>query len=104
MRKALWVVRDTITTATAIDALIEDAATRAIFDLVVQVRGRGDAYYRSSLEPRAEALTEDGLDPLDRLIRYGGTAGLRAPPGGQRGFAWSQPGKTLPLGPPHNLH
>ena len=76
MRKALWVVRDKITSAAAIDDLLEDAATRGIFDLVVQVRGRGDAYYRSALEPRAEALVED-IDPLDRLVRYGAAVGVR---------------------------
>ena len=53
MRKALWVVRDRITNAHAIDELLADATTRGIFDLVVQVRGRGDAYYRSKLEPQA---------------------------------------------------
>ena len=85
MRKALWVVRDKVTTASAIDDLLEDAATRGIFDLVVQVRGRGDAYYRSDLEPRAEALTGD-IDPLDRLIRYGAAVGVRihADSGGAR--------------------
>jgi hypothetical protein len=39
MRRALWVVRDKITTPEAIDDLLEAAAVRGIFDLVVQVRG-----------------------------------------------------------------
>src|SRR5437867_12601062 len=100
MRKALWVVRDKITTAKAIDDLIEDAATRGIFDLVVQVRGRGDAYYRSELEPRAEALLED-IDPLERLIRYGGTAGLRLHPWANVYFVRSPPDRPLPKDPEH---
>ena len=104
MKRALWVVRDKITTANAIDDLIEDAATRAIFDLVVQVRGRGDAYYQSSLEPRAEALTEDGLDPLDRLIRYGGTAGIRVHAWANVYFVWSHPEKRLPIDQRHIVH
>src|SRR5919204_3104207 len=103
MRKALWVVRDKITTASAIDDLIEDAATRAIFDLVVQVRGRGDAYYRSELEPKAEAITED-LDPLDRLIRYGGTAGIRVHAWANVYFVWSHPEKRMPLDASHVVH
>ena len=103
MRKALWVVRDKITTAKAIDDLIEDAATRAIFDLVVQVRGRGDAYYRSELEPRAEPITED-LDPLDRLIRYGGTAGIRVHAWANVYFVWSHPEKRMPLDRSHVVH
>jgi len=59
MRKALWVVRDKITSAAAIDDLLEDAATRGIFDLVVQVRGRGDAASASSEDTDA-ALDDAG--------------------------------------------
>ena len=105
MKKALWVVRDKITTAKGIDDLIEDAATRGIFDLVVQVRGRGDAYYRSDLEPRAEVLLED-IDPLDRLIRYGGTAGIRVHAWANVYFVWSHPERALPKDPKHlvNAH
>jgi uncharacterized lipoprotein YddW (UPF0748 family) len=101
VRKALWVVRDKITTSSAIDDLIEDAATRGIFDLVVQVRGRGDAYYRSDLEPRAEGLTEEGLDPLDRLIRYGAPAGIRVHAWVNVYFVWSDPQRRLPRDPSH---
>ncbi|HET7700439.1 MAG TPA: hypothetical protein VFM06_06195 [Candidatus Limnocylindria bacterium] len=60
MRLALWVVRDRITTARAIDDLLADAATRGIFDLVVQVGGRGD---------------DDSS--LDHLVRYGAAVGVR---------------------------
>jgi len=78
MRKALWVVRDRITTAKAIDDLLADATTRGIFDLVVQVRGRGDAYYRSELEPQALALAGsdlaggafENLSLLQRLVQH----------------------------------
>src|SRR5256885_6603140 len=50
--------------------LLADATTRGIFDVVVQVRGRGDAYYRSELEPQALALAGSDLDPLDHLVRF----------------------------------
>jgi uncharacterized lipoprotein YddW (UPF0748 family) len=103
MRKALWVVRDKITTATAIDDLLEDAATRGIFDLVVQVRGRGDAYYRSALEPRAEALVED-IDPLDRLVRYGAAVGVRIHAWANVFFVWSHPERKPPMDPAHLVH
>ena len=103
MRKALWIVRDKITSAAAIDDLLEDAATRGIFDLVVQVRGRGDAYYRSDLEPRAEALTED-IDPLDRLVRYGAAVGVRIHAWANVFFVWSHPAKQLPKDRTHLVH
>lgn len=99
-RKALWVVRDKITSAPAIDTLITDAATRGIFDLVVQVRGRGDAYYASALEPRAETLTED-VDPLDHLVRYGATAGIRTHAWANVYFVWSHPDRMPPRDPSH---
>ena len=100
MRKALWVVRDKITTPQAVDDLIEASATRAIFDLVVQVRGRGDAYYESALEPRAESLAA-GFDPLERLVRYGGTAGLRIHAWVNVFFVWSHPDRAMPKDPSH---
>ncbi len=100
MRKALWVVRDKITTPEAVDDLIEASATRGIFDLVVQVRGRGDAYYDSALEPRAESVAP-GFDPLERLIRYGGTAGLRIHAWVNVFFVWSHPERAMPKDPSH---
>lgn len=105
-RKALWVVRDRITTARAVDDLVTDAATRGIFDLVVQVRGRGDAYYRSTLEPRAEALVDPALDPLEQLIRSGSTVGLRIHAWANVYFVWSDPERRAPADASHvvNAH
>lgn len=104
-RKALWVVRDKITSASAIDSLITDAATRGIFDLVVQVRGRGDAYYAPGLEPPAEALAGD-LDPLDRLVRYGAAVGIRIHAWANVFFVWSHPERRPPRDAAHvvNAH
>lgn len=99
-QKALWVVRDRITTAGAIDDLVTDAATRGIFDLVVQVRGRGDAYYRSTLEPRAEALAAD-LDPLAQLIRNGSAVGMRVHAWANVYFVWSHPERRAPVAAAH---
>ena len=75
-QKALWVVRDRITTRTAIDDLLADAVGWNVRDLMVQVRGRGDAYYASALEPRAEALADAALDPLAHLVRGGAAVGV----------------------------
>ncbi len=105
MRKALWVVRDKITTAAAIDDLLTDAATRGIFDLVVQVRGRGDAYYAPGLEPRAESVAAD-FDPLGHLARYGAAVGARIHAWANVYFAWSHPERRAPSAPAHlvNAH
>jgi uncharacterized lipoprotein YddW (UPF0748 family) len=47
--------------------------------LIVQVRGRGDAYYRSRWEPRSETLAGQppGFDPLDAVVKGAHAAGLK---------------------------
>jgi uncharacterized lipoprotein YddW (UPF0748 family) len=98
--KALWVVRDKITTKSAIDDLMADSTTRGIHDVVVQVRGRGDAYYTSSLEPRAEGL-DDSFDPLEHLVRAGAAVGVRVHAWGNVFFAWSSKEGALPKSAKH---
>jgi uncharacterized lipoprotein YddW (UPF0748 family) len=99
--KALWVVRDKITTKSVIDDLMADATTRGIHDVVVQVRGRGDAYYDSRLEPRAETLADGGFDPLAHLVRAGAAVGVRVHAWGNVFFVWSSPEGALPVAPEH---
>ena len=78
-----------------------EATTRGIHDVVVQVRGRGDAYYASSLESRAEALANDGFDPLAHLVRAGAAVGVRVHAWGNVFFVWSSPDGALPKSPHH---
>ena len=106
LEKALWVVRDRITSAKAIEDLLADAVERGIRDLVVQVRGRGDAYYRSSLEPRAETIADPDLDPLGKLVRDAAVVGVRIHAWGNVFFVWSHPQGSLPRDPRHvvNAH
>jgi uncharacterized lipoprotein YddW (UPF0748 family) len=99
--KALWVVRDKITTKSAIDDLMADATTRGIHDVVVQIRGRGDAYYTSTLEPRAETLAADGFDPLAHLVRSGAAVGVRVHAWANVFFVWSSAEGALPKSPEH---
>jgi uncharacterized lipoprotein YddW (UPF0748 family) len=111
--KSLWVVRDRITTKAAIDDLLADSVGWNIRDLVVQVRGRGDAYYASALEPRAETL-DDGtrgplgsaFDPLAHLVRGGAAVGVRIHAWANGTFVWSSPSAALPRSPAHlvNAH
>jgi uncharacterized lipoprotein YddW (UPF0748 family) len=99
--KAVWVVRDKITTKSAIDDLMADATTRGIHDVVVQVRGRGDAYYDSKLEPRAETLPGDSFDPLAQLVRAGAAVGVRVHAWGNVFFVWSSAEGALPQSSEH---
>ena len=106
LTKALWVVRDRITTREAIEELLAHSVGWNIRDLVVQVRGRGDAYYTSDLEPRAEALTDPTFDPLAHLVRGGAAVGVRIHAWANGTFVWSSPERVLPRSPLHlvNAH
>src|SRR2546430_12737999 len=92
------------TSKAAIDDLLADSVGWNVRDLVVQVRGRGDAYYASALEPRAEALPADGFDPLAHLVTGGAALGGRIPAWAHRTFRWSRPARALPRSPPHLGH
>ncbi|MFN0088046.1 MAG: glycoside hydrolase family 10 protein [Blastocatellia bacterium] len=77
--RALWVVRHTMVSPEAIRALVRRASENGFTDLVVQVRGRGDAYYLSRLEPRAEELAGQpaNFDPLALVIDEAHQAGIK---------------------------
>ena len=64
--RALWVVRTTLTSPEKIRQLVASAADNGFNTLIVQIRGRGDSYYKSKVEPRAIELKDQPLtfDPL----------------------------------------
>ena len=64
--RALWVVRTTLTSPEKIGQLVSAAADNGFNTLIVQIRGRGDAYYNSRVEPRAIDLKDQppSFDPL----------------------------------------
>ena len=76
--RALWVTRATLGSPTAIAQLVRTAQEGGFNTLIVQVRGRGDAYYVSALEPRAaELVSRPDFDPLAHTLRLAHDAGLR---------------------------
>jgi uncharacterized lipoprotein YddW (UPF0748 family) len=76
--RALWVVRTTLASAEAIDAMVEAARDGGFNTLLVQVRGRGDAYFSGGVEPRAAPLAgQPSFDPLAHTITRARAAGLR---------------------------
>lgn len=76
--RALWVVRTSLTSPEAIEKVVADAKAAGINTLVVQVRGRGDAYYRSRWEPRSVALQDQPIafDPLAEVLKRARPAGI----------------------------
>ena len=76
--RALWVVRNSITSPEAVDKVVADAKGAGFNTLIVQVRGRGDAYYKSRWEPRTIALKEqpESFDPLTRILEKAHAEGI----------------------------
>jgi uncharacterized lipoprotein YddW (UPF0748 family) len=77
--RALWVVRNTLTSPEKIQKMVDGAAAAGFNTLIVQVRGRGDAYYKSRWEPRAIELKDQPLDfdPLALTIAQAHRRGLK---------------------------
>jgi uncharacterized lipoprotein YddW (UPF0748 family) len=75
-RLYLWVVRDALEDSLAFAGLAERAARAGFTDLLVQVRGRGEAYYRSATEPAPASLEAAGASlrpggrPSERALRF----------------------------------
>lgn len=76
--RALWVVRNTIVSPEGIDKVVADAKSAGFNTLIVQVRGRGDAYYKSRWEPRTAALAEqpESFDPLRTILEKAHAEGI----------------------------
>lgn len=77
--RGLWVLRSSLATPARIDELIRTAVDGGYNTLLVQVRGRGDAYFQSDLEPRAAELAGQPatFDPLARVIDRARAHGLK---------------------------
>jgi uncharacterized lipoprotein YddW (UPF0748 family) len=77
--RALWVVRTTLTSPEKIRQLVAAAADNGFNTLIVQIRGRGDAYYKSRVEPRATDLKDQPptFDPLALTLEEAHKRGLK---------------------------
>ena len=77
--RALWVVRTTLTSPEKIRQMVNSAADNGFNTLIVQIRGRGDAYYKSRVEPRASELKDQPpeFDPLALTLAEAHKRGLK---------------------------
>ena len=76
--RALWVTRTTLSSPDAIRQMVAAAQAGGFNTLLVQVRGRGDAYYNGTLEPRAnELLAKPSFDPLATVLEQAHGAGMK---------------------------
>jgi uncharacterized lipoprotein YddW (UPF0748 family) len=69
--RALWVARTSLTSPEAIAEMVSAARDAGFNTLLIQVRGRGDAYFSDGLEPRADTLARqpESFDPLALALR-----------------------------------
>src|SRR3954469_3469915 len=76
--RALWVVRTTLTSPAAIATMVDAARNGGFNTLLVQVRGRGGAYFQLGIEPRPPSLAaQPAFDPLATTIARAHAAGLQ---------------------------
>ncbi len=76
--RALWVTRATLGSTEGIQQMVSAAKAGGFNTVMVQVRGRGDAYYGGTLEPRASELaSKPGFDPLATVLEQAHAAGLK---------------------------
>ncbi len=99
----LWVLRTALLDRASIDSVVARAREMGVRGLLVQVVGRGDAFYRSDLLPRSEALSnrpqDAGFDPLGELVAGAHAAGLEVHAWVNCLLVWSGP--KLPRDPRH---
>src|SRR6185503_6542714 len=76
--RALWVTRTTLTSPESIREMVAAAQAGGFNTLLVQVRGRGDAYYTGTIEPRAPELAgKPSFDPLATVLEQAHGAGIK---------------------------
>ena len=73
----LWVVRTSMVSKKNIDDMIQFAVLNRFNNIVVQVRGRGDAFYNSKFVPKSSLIKEQDLDPLAYLLPKAKEKGLK---------------------------
>lgn len=104
--RGLWVVRSSLTSPESVRNVVLTAAKYHFNTLFVQVRGRGDAWYNSPYEPKADQLSRQApdFDPLLLLIGLARAQGLQVHAWLNTYLAWS--GARSPSSPRHvwNAH
>lgn len=80
--RAVWVTRWACKSPQDVTVLFSNLAEMGVNTVFFQVRGAGDAFYRSSFEPWSEILTgtlgkDPGWDPLETAVSEGHRLGLQ---------------------------
>src|SRR4029077_14837071 len=98
----MWVLRNSLIHSEDIPRIIERAKRMHVRGLLVQVIGRGDAWYRSDLLPRPEPLQGADRDPACERLPLAHAAGLEVHAWVNCCLVWSGPHR--PRDPRHVLN
>src|SRR5438093_9136989 len=102
----LWVLRGALVDPAKLDHIVERAKAIGARGLLVQVVGRGDAFYRSDILPRSEALGGSGAppdyDPLAEILERAHRSGLEVHAWVNCMLVWSA--RSRPRDPRHVLN
>jgi uncharacterized lipoprotein YddW (UPF0748 family) len=95
-------MRTTLTSPEGVRTMVDEAARAGFNTLIVQVRGRGDAFYRSSVEPRSDALRDQppAFDPLAVVLEEAHARGLEVHAWLNTFLVWDET-SDLPADPTH---
>jgi uncharacterized lipoprotein YddW (UPF0748 family) len=76
--RGLWIVRGTLASPEGIRDMVARADAAGFNTLLVQIRGRGDAYYDSRWEPASHVLPsgDEAFDPLTLVIQEARIRGM----------------------------
>ncbi|MEE8335631.1 MAG: family 10 glycosylhydrolase [Candidatus Neomarinimicrobiota bacterium] len=94
-QRYIWIVRNALTHKDSIDKFIAFAAENRFNNILVQVRGRGDAYYNSDLIPKSNLIPDKNFDPLAYLIPKARKKGIKVHAWVNVYLLWSSNAKPL---------
>lgn len=100
--RAAWVPYWEMDSPDKIQRAVDRAVRARLNTLFIHCRARGDAYYRSALAPRAEALADPAFDPLQQAIDLCKAAGIAPHAWINTLLVWSRP--APPVSPQHILN
>lgn len=93
--RGIWITRENLVSKKIIDKIIDTASKGGFNNLLVQVRGRGDAYYKSKFVPIAEDIkgSLEEFDPLQYFIIEAHKKNIKVHCWFNTYFLWSSPEK-----------
>ncbi len=99
--RGMWIIRDQLLKKESVDQFINFAERNGFTDLFVQVRGRGDAFYRSSIVPLSPAIVDPSFDPLQYILEQAHPRNIKVHAWLNTYILWSSDDK--PTDPQHLL-